>query len=253
MTATDTKSSGVFQRTEKKYLLTENKVDLLLNRISPYVMDSPYKTETLCNVYYDTSNDLLIRRSIDKPMYKEKMRLRSYGIPRNIDPVYLEIKKKLEGVVYKRRIALPLQEAVRYLNYGIRPPYGSQILEEFDYFLSFYHPIPKLFLAYERTAYESKTQDGLRITIDRNIRSRRIQLRLDDTDQGKPLLQQEQCLMEIKAIQNLPLWLVHALSDLEVYPTSFSKYGSVYSKEIQDQKQTFNHQKKERILCSTAS
>ena len=222
----------VFERTEKKYLLSETRYNKVLKLIQPYMQQDEYGLTTICNIYFDTESNDLIRRSIDKPIYKEKLRLRSYGIPRENDNVFLEIKKKWKSTVYKRRITLSYKEAEDYLYRGILPETKSQIFKEIDYFINFYDPQPKLFLAYDRVAYIGINDSSLRITFDNNIRSRPDDLHLADGDKGVLLDMPEKYLMEIKVSNTMPIWMVRMLSDLEIYPVSFSKYGNVYGKSL---------------------
>lgn len=222
----------VFQRIEKKYLLKEEQYEKLIQRIEPYMSMDNYGKHTICNIYYDTDSFELIRESIEKPEYKEKLRLRSYGTPKMTDKVYLEIKKKYDGIVYKRRISLTLEEAVNYLEYGIRPLRDCQILREIDYFIQFYRPSTKVFLAYDRVAYFGKEDPEVRLTFDTNIRSRQEDLDLTHGDYGTYLLEKGYHLMEIKVPLAMPMWLSRALSELEIYPVSFSKYGNVYRNDI---------------------
>lgn len=229
-------NGSTFQRVEKKYLLTIEKSCELLKHLRPYIELDQYGLHTICNIYYDTDQFDLIRRSIEKPPYKEKLRLRSYGIPDKDDKVFLEIKKKWEGVVYKRRISLTLAEAKAYLE--DQKPLGrqGQIEQEMDYFIKFYQPRPKMYIAYDREAYFGRENPGLRITFDRNIRSREEDLQLELGDAGKLLLDKGSRLMEIKAENAMPIWLVHILSELEIYPVSFSKYGTIYKKCAEERK-----------------
>ena len=226
------KTNYVFERVEKKYLLTKDKYEALLKAIEPYMTKDEYGLHTICNIYYDTPTYDLIRNSIEKPKYKEKLRVRSYGRPDKKDKVFIEIKKKYKGVVFKRRVSLTLEETERYLNNGIKPKKDNQILKEIDYFMNFYKPIPKVYLAYDRTAYFGKEDSNIRITFDQRIRSRQDDLSLGKGDYGDYLLDSNQYLMEIKVPLAMPLWLVHILSDLEIYPTSFSKYGNVYKQNL---------------------
>lgn len=166
-------------------------------------------------------------------MYKEKLRLRSYGIPQDNDKVYLEIKKKWKGVVYKRRVSMTLEESNRYINHGIKPTTDCQILREIDYFISFYKPNPKVYLAYDRMALYCMEDPNIRITFDKNIRSRNTNLDLANGDYGNYLLEKDNYLMEIKVPGAYPLWLADILSKLEIYPKSFSKYGKVYITQLQ--------------------
>lgn len=226
------KSNNIFERVEKKYMLTGKQHSLLLEAIENYMSPDDYGQHTIGNVYYDTNTYDLIRYSIEKPPYKEKLRLRSYGIPNADSKVFLEIKKKYKGVVYKRRISLTLAEAEVYLNEGIRPSQESQILNEIDYFISYYKPQPKLYLAYDRVAYFGKIEPDIRITFDHNIRSREYDLSLEKGDQGVLLLDEDKYLMEIKVPKAMPIWLADTLSKLGIYPSSFSKYGNIYKQII---------------------
>lgn len=222
----------VFQRVEKKYLMSNETYHLFLQQIKEYMQEDQFGLHTICNIYYDTPQDELIRASIEKPCYKEKLRLRSYGVPTNDSKVFLEIKKKYAGIVYKRRCAMTLKEAEHYLEHGIKPKEDSQILRELDYFMKFYQPIPKLYLAYDRRAYFGKEDSNIRMTIDKNIRSRTTQLQLKKGDEGELLLEEGYHLLEIKVPDAYPMWLVHILSNLQLYPISFSKYGNIYKKEL---------------------
>lgn len=222
------KEGFIFQRIEKKYLLTEKKYEELQKQILPYMQLDQYGLHTICNIYYDTTQYDLIRKSIEKPPYKEKLRLRSYGIPTSNEKVFLELKKKWKGIVYKRRISMTLQEAKAYLEEGKPMKQWGQIEREIDYFRQFYHPKPKMYIAYDREAYFGKENQALRITFDQNIRSREEDLQLELGDAGKLLLEKGYRLMEIKVSQAFPIWLARILSELELFPTSFSKYGNIY-------------------------
>ena len=222
----------VFERIEKKYLLTRDKYNLLLEAIEPYMSADNYGKHTIGNIYYDTDTYELISRSLEKPKYKEKFRVRSYGVPKADGKVFLEIKKKYKGIVYKRRVSMTLKEAEDYLKRGIKPNKESQILKEIDYFMSYYKLTPKLYLAYDRVAYVGKENKEVRITFDHNIRSRERNINLNEGDYGTPLLDNYHYLMEIKVPGAMPLWLSKILADLEIYPTSFSKYGNIYKQSI---------------------
>lgn len=222
----------IFKRIEKKYMLTPVQYEKLLEVIEPYMAIDQYGLSKICNIYFDTENDELVRLSNEKPVYKEKLRLRSYGIPGPEDKVFLEIKKKCGGVVYKRRISLKLREAEDYLLHGIRPARDSQILREIDYFITFHKPVPKLYLAYDRTAWYGREDADFRMTFDSNIRSRREHLSLGYGDIADELFEQKYWLLEVKTAGAYPLWLANAMSELAIYPVSFSKYGTVYKKEL---------------------
>lgn len=239
----------VFQRVEKKYLMTAETYQLFQKEIEAYMQADQYGLHTICNIYFDTISDELIRNSIEKPVYKEKLRLRSYGIPNYNSQVFLEIKRKYKGIVYKRRVAMTLKEASYYLEHGIRPKNDSQILKEIDYFIKFYEPIPKLYLAYDRVAFFGKEDNNIRMTIDANIRSRKDDLALEQGDRGELLLEQEMYLLEIKVPNAYPIWLAEILSKLEIYPISFSKYGNIYKQNLLKEKEELRRKQ----ICSQAS
>lgn len=231
---------SIFQRYEKKYLMRKETYEAFLEATKESICGDNYGKHTICNIYYDTDTYELIRTSIEKPKYKEKLRLRSYGVPNQDSKVYLELKKKYKGIVYKRRISLTLEEAEAYLNQGVRPDKESQILNEIDYFMTLYQPKPKLYLAYDRVAYFGIEDKSVRITFDHNIRSRAFDLSLSQGDKGNCLLDENYYLMEIKVEGAMPIWLCRILSDLEIYPTSFSKYGNIYKQSLLKQQQEEN-------------
>ena len=218
----------VFNRYEKKYLMPEAVYLALRERLTPRMQVDEYGLHTICNIYYDTPDDDLIRRSIEKPVYKEKLRLRSYGIPDLETTVFLEIKKKYNKIVNKRRIPLTLQQAYDYVEHGIRPEQDSQILREIDFFLERYPLQRSVYLAYDRIAMVQKDNPDFRITFDQHIRSRQVDMGLEKGDSGKLLLPEGCYLMESKIMGATPLWFAQILSELDIYPVSFSKYGNIY-------------------------
>ena len=201
---------SIFERFEKKYLLTEEQHTKLLARIDGYIEPDLFPHSKISNIYYDTEDNELIRRSVEKPCYKEKLRLRTYGTV----------------------VMLTLREARAYLDDGKKPDAHGQILDEIDYFLNWYKPVPRLFLSYERDSFRGREEQELRITFDTNIQSRRDELKLEKNLSGQVLLEENTWIMEIKVPQAYPIWLTRTLSDLSIYPVSFSKYGTVYRKEF---------------------
>lgn len=226
------KTKMTFQRLEKKYIVNGKQYHALMKHLLPYIQEDEFSESTICNIYYDTMQYDLITQSIQKPPYKEKLRLRSYGIPTKDSIVYLEIKKKCKGVVNKRRVAMTLKEAIAYIEEGVKPSKTSQILSEIDYFLAFYNPVAKVYVAYDRLPYVCIDHPGIRITFDRNVRRRYDHLSLAHGDEGVPILSNDEVIMEIKVEDAYPLWLTKILSDLCIYPASFSKYGRVFLEDI---------------------
>ncbi|RDU24497.1 polyphosphate polymerase domain-containing protein [Anaerosacchariphilus polymeriproducens] len=224
---------GTFKRYEKKYLLNDKQYFKLKEKTKNQLKIDNYGDITICNIYFDTPNRLLIRSSLEKPIYKEKLRLRSYGIPTLEDNVYIELKKKYKGVVYKRREQMDLASAEDYL-YNYKPvKKETQITKEIDWFLKFYKNLePSMYISYNRTAMYGTEDPELRLTFDSNILYREEDLYLESGIWGKPLLKERQRLMEIKIPGAMPIWLSYILSELEIYPTSFSKYGNGYKEMI---------------------
>lgn len=225
-----------FKRYETKYLLSQQQYTDFLNAAGSLIEPDIYGLHTICNIYLDTDDYYLAERSLERPCYKEKLRMRSYGNVKNDDSVFLEIKKKYCGVVYKRRINIPFSEAENYVYNGVVPQAISgfaniQIYNEIDWLMKKYVLTPKLYIAYDRTAFISKYFSDVRVTFDRNIRSRANMLTLR-SDGNTHLLDtgiENYVLMELKTGSAVPLKLAKILSELQIYPTSFSKYGRIYT------------------------
>lgn len=221
----------IFRRYELKYLLDEEKckrvMEVLRGRLS---LDS-YGRVSVRSLYLDTDDYLLIRRSIEKPTYKEKLRLRSYKRCCHDDNVFFEIKKKYKGIVYKRRLTLPLDDACHWIDGGTFSGTPCQISAEIDYMLTYYkHLFPRMLISYEREAYISDEYRGLRITFDDNILARGEELSLSSDIYGEELLPRGTALMEIKSEGGLPMWLTELLSREKIFKSSFSKYGEAYKR-----------------------
>lgn len=223
----------IFKRYEMKYLLTRRQKELLIENMKSYMALDQYGHSTIRNIYYDTDTYRLIRRSLDKPVYKEKLRVRSYTKVSAADSVFVELKKKYNSVVYKRRIVLPGQQAQDWLAGKTGPPCRTQIADEIDYVLSFYQTLhPVVFLSYEREAFYPLDGGDFRVTFDENIRCRREELSLGGEVWGTPLLSEDQVLMEIKTPGGIPLWMTHFLTQQHIDRASFSKYGTAYQRMI---------------------
>lgn len=224
---------NVFQRYELKYMLTNEQKKKILAAMEPYMALDQYGRTTIRNIYLDTDNYRLIRHSIEKTAYKEKLRIRSYSRVNPENQVFVELKKKYESIVYKRRLALSEEEAMQWVLGEHHCEKETQISEEIDYFLAYYETLhPVVFLSYEREAYYAKDGGDFRITFDEQILCRQEDLSLESEVWGMPLLEDGQVLMEIKTSGGIPLWLSHVLSQENLYKTSFSKYGTAYQTMI---------------------
>lgn len=219
----------VFKRREVKYLLTREKAAQLCELLGQRLRPDEHGRSTLRNVYFDTPDYLLIRRSLEHPLYKEKLRVRSYGPAAPDTPAFVELKKKYRKTVYKRRVCAPTCDAMAFLSTGAPLP-DSQIVREIDFARRRYAPLrAAMFLSYERQAFFSVDDREFRITFDDAILWRTEDATLEAGPGGEALLPPGHVLMEVKAGGAYPLWAAEALSALELFPTSFSKYGRAYA------------------------
>ena len=218
----------VFQRYEFKYLLDFRQLQAVLAAMAPHMVPDEYSRSSIRSLYLDTPDFRLIRRSLEKPVYKEKLRVRSYGRAGAEAPVFVELKKKYRSVVYKRRISMLQDQALECIaGKGSWP--DCQVGAELAYAADFYKPLrPAVFLSYERESFRGAEDPGFRVTFDTEIRYRREGLTLDSDTRGIPLLAPGRILMELKVTGGLPLWMAHALSKQGIFKTSFSKYGAAY-------------------------
>lgn len=226
---------SIFARIEKKYLLDPEQYRSIVQILRLHgFRQMLYPDPTTCSMYYDTNDYVLARRSIDRPKYKEKLRLRIYGHQaENLSTSFPEIKKKWNGVVYKRRVALPYEEAIRAMETGNMPISTGQIGKEIAYFHELYSGIrPKLIIAYERETWQSPQGSDFRVTFDTSIRCRTDDLDLRHGSSGNLLLDPNLRMMELKLPMAFPRWLTDSLWGHEIHQVHFSKYGEAYLRFI---------------------
>lgn len=224
---------AVFKRYEMKYIMTRKQRAAVLEAMFPYMKLDEFGHTTIRNVYFDTDDYRLVRRSIEKPVYKEKLRIRSYKQVEAQDKVFIELKKKYDDVVYKRRESLSQLETLEWLVKETPFPKATQIGNEIDYFFQFYQTLkPKVFLSYEREAFFALDGSDFRVTFDENILARQEELSLSREVWGKELIDGKYVLMEIKTSGGIPLWMTSILTQEKIYKISFSKYGTAYEKMI---------------------
>lgn len=227
----------VFRRYEAKYLLSEAQYEAFSKRIADEIKPDQYHESAIANIYYDTPDDRLIRASLEKPVFKEKLRMRSYRTPEMDDEVFLEIKKKYRGVVYKRRAKMPLRAAERHMGLAHCRSAGTQIEREINWFIDSHAGLaPRMYISYERLAYAGLRDPEFRVTFDSNILWREEALSLRNGAWGAALLAPGQRLMELKIPEAMPLWFAHALDEFRIYPASFSKYGEAYRARCRQEK-----------------
>lgn len=227
-----------FKRFEEKFLITEQQYKNIISETEKYMIPDKYclngNEYSIYNVYFDTPNDELIRHSINKVKYKEKIRMRSYYPQKSInDKVFLELKRKSNGIVYKRRVTLTIEQVNELINehslhYANNKYINNQVIKEILYFLSIYNVVPKVSIRYDRRAFFCDIDKSLRITFDRNIFARRDNIYLGSDKPDNRILEEGYRLMEVKNGGSMPTWIINMLSENKVYNTSFSKYGTEY-------------------------
>lgn len=220
-----------FERYEQKYLMNVKQYGQLKALLSYYMIPDAHGKSTIHNLYYDTDQHQLIRQSMAKPIYKEKLRVRCYGKVNHDMTVYVELKKKYEGIVYKRRLQKLWQEVPQFLEAQpeVLTRGLSQIESEMVYFVRFYKSLsPAMYIGYDREAFYGILDESFRLTFDQNIVSRTYDLDLTKGHYGDRVLSAEWVLLEVKTSVGLPLWLSHFLAENEIFKTSFSKYGVAF-------------------------
>ena len=217
----------IFERTEIKYLLSKDGAKRIIEECGERLKPDKYYKGTNCSIYFDTNDKYLAIHSLEKPLYKEKIRLRSYGVPKLNDFVFFEIKKKFVGTGYKRRISLRLRDYYSFCKTGRLEGGSAQICKELEDCFRRYDLKPALFLAYDRLAYVGSSEPDFRVTFDSNVRYRTNDLDLGHGDYGDNYFKNGEIVMEVKAMNAYPIWFVRALDKLKIYPASFSKYGRV--------------------------
>lgn len=220
-----------FRRYEVKYKLTINQYEKLLKTLPNTMKLDDYGRHKISNIYFDTDDYRIIRHSLEKPKYKEKLRVRCYGNPDENSKAFVELKKKFNGVVYKRRFHTSQKEALDFLCYNEKCSVDTQISREISYFKDSYENIkPRVYLSYEREAYYCQEDENFRLTFDFNIKSRETDVSFYESNYDREVLSDEYVLLEVKTVLGMPKWFLNYLSENEVYKTSFSKYGTAYQK-----------------------
>ena len=241
----------VFKRYELKYMLTLEQKEKILEAMQPYMQMDGYGRTTIRNIYFDTDSYRLIRRSLEKPAYKEKLRIRSYSRATAESTVFVELKKKYENVVYKRRLPLCEHEAMAWVCREAPCPINTQISREIDYFIDFYGKLNgAVFLTCEREAFYDRSGGDFRVTFDDHILCRETDISLCADVYGQPILPEGKVLMELKCSGGIPLWMTEVLSREKIYKTSFSKYGTAYNTLIFPEIYLQNSEKQKEIVTN---
>ena len=222
----------VMKRYELKYIITAEQEAFFRERLQGHMQVDKFGLTSIASLYYDTPDYRLINASIEKPLFKEKIRLRSYGLATDTSPVFLELKRKAYGIVYKRRVQSTVPLVKKFFDGEGEICAGGQINHELTYFRNRYENLsPACLIIYDRTAFFEPDGD-LRLTIDGTPRYRVEDLDLRVSMEGIPLLPEGCSVLEIKVQEAMPLWLVEILNEGKIYKASFSKYGTAYAKQL---------------------
>lgn len=248
---------AVFKRYEIKYLVTAEQKARILKAMEPYMEPDSFGRSTVRNIYFDTDDYVLARHSIARPDFKEKLRIRSYSKAEADSTVFVELKRKFDGVVYKRRIGLSERNAMKWMAGSNDPAVvretakdSAQVANEISYFKGLYSGLkPVLYLSYDREAFRTREGislndggAGFRVTFDDNILCRECDLTLRSDAYGTPLLEDGKFLMELKCPGGIPVWMTKILSEERIYKTSFSKYGTAYCSYMSKAPQERSHE-----------
>lgn len=224
----------VFRRRELKFIIDTPQRQALEQVLRQRMVPDKHGRSTICNLYYDTPDYRLVRRSLERPVYKEKLRLRSYGLATADADVFLEMKKKYKGVVYKRRIKISEPEAFAFMERSAPLQKDSQIGREMVYFRDFYRDLqPRMYISYDREAWYDPDDGGFRVTMDQAIRFRTKDLSLSVPSDGQVILPPDLSVLEVKAEGGIPMWMTEFLSQHQIRKQSFSKYGRAYQLLLQ--------------------
>ena len=221
----------IFKRTELKYIISSEQKKELLTRLAGHLLPDFYPHSDIASLYLDSDDFRLIRNANGSKDYKEKLRIRCYGDVNNDSPVFMELKKKYKGTTYKRRIDLTYGQMRDYLLFE-RKPDNSQITNEIDYLINSALLKPKALIRYQRDSFQSMEDENLRITFDYQLRYSTSNLSLNNRQPEGTLLDDDHCIMEIKSLAAMPLWLSETLNEMKIYPGSYSKYGTVYATKL---------------------
>ena len=219
----------IIDRMEQKYFISFDKYKELMNKIEDKLVKDKYFDERIYNIYFDNDQYEFIIKSLDKPLYKEKVRLRSYTEAKEGTNVFLEIKKKYKGLGNKRRVVIDYKDAINYIDNNIIPDTNKQIMSELDYTFKKNNLKPKISLTYDRLSYAFKDDESYRVTFDTNIRYSNKKLDLVNIDDEDSLFN-DGYIMEVKTLKGYPNWFSKVLNELKIYPTSYSKVGEAYKK-----------------------
>lgn len=229
------KLKRIFERKETKYIIKKETFDAFFQDLLAYMSVDEYGKHTIFSLYFDTDDYTFIQHSLTKPTYKEKFRVRSYGVPGEDALVFLEIKKKVKGIVYKRRVPISYQEYQEWQETGVLPIglADTQIGKEIAWLFAQNPDLrPRVMIAYDRLSLFESEESAFRVTFDQKIRYRQTDLHFSQEPQDALVAPEVDVLMEVKALGAYPLWFVSLLDTHDIRKASFSKYAQTYERYV---------------------
>jgi hypothetical protein len=225
------------KRFEQKYILNQSQYYEVLGFLGEFVREDEFGLSTVYSIYYDSDDFKLSRSAVDNSVFKEKLRLRCYGVPIPGDAVYWELKKKLRGVTYKQRISAAFDNSGVYLDIAAINGRTDYTYHEINWLAETYKPHPKFMICYERQAFQGIEDDRFRLTFDTNVLWRSTDLDFSGGFYGTPLCGENEYIMELKTCDAIPMALSRHLTRLKIFPVSFSKYKLTYFHYVNDNKE----------------
>lgn len=227
-------------RLEYKFLIPESKIDQVRDALLPFVNIDEYaagrekKEYTVRSIYFDSGKLDDYRDKLAGIKIRKKLRIRGYNELNGNSMVFLEVKRKYENNISKNRAPLLYNDLPELL---LTADFERFLLKKkkyldvqndankFFYSLISKNYIPVVLVVYEREAFFYKYDSTLRITFDKNLRSKPLPslTELYDDDNLKPSMR-DNFILEIKFFNGYPTWLQSIVSKFNLQRRAISKY-----------------------------
>jgi hypothetical protein len=220
-------------RYECKYLVLEAWVPEIRRIIGPFVRPDRFAPQAggmyrISSLYLDSPDLQLLRMAREGWSERMKLRARTYS-ERQEDPVFLEVKRRFNGVVHKTRARLARAEVrapLRSHAWGAPARSGPSELRQFVHLAQHFAVRPVRHVRYLREAYESRGGEPVRVTFDRALEQAegRDGELSPDGSRWRPL-GLEGVVLELKFTGGFPLWMGALVARFELERRSISKYS----------------------------
>ena len=223
-------------RHECKYFVPVGLIASIRSYLRPFVRPDrhaqhrPGYQYPICSLYLDTHSYALLNEGVRGLKNRVKLRIRTYD-DQPEGPVFFEVKRRMNGLVYKHRAALARPAAMKFMQrlWNVAPtatlPSASD-LNKFRHLTRERDAAPVVKVKYRREAYESASRDPVRITFDTDLQ--RAVTRDLDLSHGpghwQPCALEGQ-ILEIKFTNTYPSWVADLVRHFELQRRSISKYA----------------------------